>query len=360
MNAALLKKRLAEAPRMEPVDAVKLVYQSEFGCGHLLSDETDCAARVRAELDATALCADVPAAVPIGGRLCRLNLAAPQVRALLPEQIARMMRVTADFVHGDVLHFEHALDALRVLSREEATPFPPETLEDYLCAYRAQGYPPVSHSARYRAAYAPAYRVVLSDYAVLLPVLSAVNEHLRTHEFALVVLDGDCGSGKTTLANLLAALWQTQPLCTDDFFLPFSLRTEQRLHEPGGNIHYERFADEVLSGLLRGGDFSFQRYACATGGYEAVRHPAARLTVIEGSYSHHPFFAQAYAKLDAIRVFLCAQGGEQLRRLALRSPEKLARFQSEWIPLEKNYFQAYDIKGGADLVVQSQPWENEG
>ena len=36
MTEALLHKRLAETPEMEPCDGVKLLYQSRFGCGHLL------------------------------------------------------------------------------------------------------------------------------------------------------------------------------------------------------------------------------------------------------------------------------------------------------------------------------------
>ena len=39
--------------------------------------------------------------------------------------------------------------------------FSPRDLADYLTAYAAQGYPMVSHSETYRAAYHPAYRVVL-------------------------------------------------------------------------------------------------------------------------------------------------------------------------------------------------------
>ena len=43
---------------MEPVDAVKLVYQSAFGCGHLLSE--NCACRVAEELARTPARGDVP------------------------------------------------------------------------------------------------------------------------------------------------------------------------------------------------------------------------------------------------------------------------------------------------------------
>ena len=32
-------------------------------------------------------------------------------------------------------------------------------------------------------------------------------------------------------------------------------------------------------------------------------------------------------------------------------------FETRWIPLEKTYFEAYDIQGTADLVLESIPWD---
>lgn len=52
------------------------------------------------------------------------------------------------------------LDVLRALAREGRLPFGRAAAERYLMDYAAQGYPPLSHSQAYRAAYRPAYRVV--------------------------------------------------------------------------------------------------------------------------------------------------------------------------------------------------------
>ena len=78
--------------------------------------------------------------------------------------------------------------------------------------------------------------------------------------------------------------------------------------------------------------------------------------MIEGSYSHHPAFAEAYAELDALRIFVCAAEEERLRRLRAREEERFFTFQTRWIPLEKSYIEAYDIKSGADIALESQPW----
>ena len=66
---------------------------------------------------------------------------------------------------------------------------------------------------------------------------------------------------------------------------------------------------------------------------------------------------QAWQQLGAVTVFLSVDEEEQLRRIARRAPEKLQAFVDRWIPLEKNYFEAYDIKDRADIVLESQPWD---
>lgn len=355
MDERLLKELLKVAPRMEPTDAVKLAFQSAFGCGHLLADRAAVAGRIRAELARVNEEPTQPAATVIGGGLCRLNLAAPAVRALSPEHLADLMLVTARHAPEGRAAFEADLAQLRALATQGATPFSLAELDAYLAAYRAQGCPPVSHSERYRAAYAPAYRVVLEDFATLLPVLAVIDARLACEGHVLVVLDGPCGSGKTTLAGLLGEVYGAVPLHMDDFFLPFDLRTPERLAQAGGNIHHERFSAEVLEGLLRGGDVPYQRFDCQTDALLARLHKQSAVTLIEGSYSHHPAFDAAYAQLNALRVLLHVAPEEQLRRLAARDPERLSRFQSLWIPLEKNYIQAYDIKGRAHIVLNSHP-----
>lgn len=85
-------------------------------------------------------------------------------------------------------------------------------------------------------------------------------------------------------------------------------------------------------------------------------HRAAPVTVIEGSYSHHPAFAEAYGALDALRIFVHTAEEERMERLRAREGERFFTFETRWIPLEKSYLEAYDIKSGADIALESQPW----
>lgn len=194
------------------------------------------------------------------------------------------------------------------------------------------------------------------------PALTACIAHKRqTAPRTLCVIDGCCGAGKTTLAAALSEKYGGAPVIhMDDFFLPFSLRTPERLAQPGGNVHYERFAEEVLVGLEQGGEFVYHRFSCADGSLVPVHCPGdSPLIIVEGSYSLHPFFWEAWQRLQAVTVFLSVDEEEQLRRIARRSPEKLRAFADKWIPLEKNYFQGYDIEQRAQLKLVSPALEDD-
>lgn len=194
---------------------------------------------------------------------------------------------------------------------------------------------------------------------LLAAVSARLDEALGQADHALCVIDGYCGAGKTTLAGELSAHYGGAPVIhMDDFFLPYEMRTPQRLGTPGGNVHHERFLAQVVEGLKSGEAFAYQRFDCATGELLEKRCGAARVRIVEGSYSLHPALQQAWQKLGAVTVFLSVDEEEQLRRIARRAPEKLQAFVDRWIPLEKNYFQAYDIKARAQLTLTSLPRED--
>ena len=154
---SILKQHAARYPLMEPTDAVKLIYQNEFGGGHLIADEAACLAYLRAEHEKT------PAAPyyaeELGNGICRVYLGG--VKDV--EALGRAFLESAATHAGKLESFLEKLDALRRLAREGVFAFTPEALESYLADYQKTGYPPVSHSETYRRAYHPAYRVILKS-----------------------------------------------------------------------------------------------------------------------------------------------------------------------------------------------------
>lgn len=166
----------------------------------------------------------------------------------------------------------------------------------------------------------------------------------------LIAIDGRCAAGKTTLAAGLQAETGCAVIHMDHFFLRPGQRTVQRLQEPGGNVDYERFREEVMLPLGRGQGFGYRPYDCKKGELTSgIWVEPGEIAVVEGSYSCHPVLWAFYD----LRVFLDVEAGEQLRRIRIRGGEEaLARFREQWIPLEERYFAAFEIQKRCDLVLR--------
>ena len=198
----------------------------------------------------------------------------------------------------------------------------------------------------------PAYRVISTRYFHTIPVLKAAAGLLKNGSNAavpkIIVIDGRSSSGKTTLTGQLQVILDAQTIHMDHFFLPLAARSEERNKEVGGNLHYERFAEEVLPHLSRSLPFSYGVFDCGEQRItEKKRIEAPTFRIVEGSYSHHPRFGD-YADL---RLFLTLDREEQEARLKARCPERFRDFTEKWIPKEEAYFAAFDIQEKADLVL---------
>lgn len=178
----------------------------------------------------------------------------------------------------------------------------------------------------------------------------------------VISIDGHSASGKTTLAGRLAELLNAEGLTAgvvhmDDFFLPPQLRTGERLSEPGGNVHYERFSEEIfvpLSSLKenknsKSSPLIYHKFDCGTMSYsdDPAVIPLSRVYIIEGAYSQRPEFISLYD----LKIFMDITESEQRERILARNgAEGYKNFREKWIPMENRYFERFRIKENSDIV----------
>lgn len=143
---------------MQPVDAVKLLYQNEFGGGHLIRDPEGCLNYLRMEYAAVEKDDSIPLYEHIGNGIVRVNLAAVKAEEL--EQLGIAFLRSADDHKGSLDRFKEKLKVLYKVTESGAFAFGTGELQAYLESYAASGYPMVSHSQAYRASYKPAYRII--------------------------------------------------------------------------------------------------------------------------------------------------------------------------------------------------------
>lgn len=334
-------------PKMSLSDHIKLIYQNEFGCGHLLAAQDASAEWLKAECKTAH--PGIHLFEPIGNGYWRLYLKNALESGASLETLNRIVLATASQSSGSTDSLRRKLQLLFQLCQEGKLPYKAGLCQVYLMNYEAAGFPAVHHTPRYKNAYAPSYRVVSDRYARFFELLLRIDRLMAAeHRPLLVAIDGFCASGKSTLAGLLETCYDCNVFHTDDFFLRPEQRTPERLREAGGNMDRERLETEVLRPLSEGKDVLYRPYSCKT---QAVSEgnivPFQQLNIIEGSYALHPALRQYYQ----ITAVLDITPEHQWSRLKRRESQKsLELFRDKWIPLEREYAEATDLFSCTDLV----------
>ena len=158
-----------------------------------------------------------------------------------------------------------------------------------------------------------------------------------------------CASGKSTLADDIRSVFGGTVIRADSFFLPFDMRSEERLCEPGGNFHRERFKTEVVANLKNSNPFSYGVFDCASGEItHSVEVDEKKLIIIEGSYCMHPALCADYD----LKIFCRTDNKTQLLRIEKRNGlQALQMFKEKWIPFENSYFGTYSVQKQCNVTV---------
>lgn len=344
---SLFFDQLRRYPALTAQDIVKSLYQSVFGCGHFVGE----AGRkyLADELASLGASKHADFIEPIGPEYCRIHLSGLAENGLAPDTLFSLFALSSREPAGSMDIFLAGLARLEALIESGALPLDVTASREFLEKYRAAGCPAIHHSETFRAAYAPAYRVVSARICRCLPVFCAIDRALNESSVLNVAIEGGSASGKTSLAALLESVYDLNVFHMDDFFLQPHQRTPERFAQPGGNVDYERFEQEVLIPLSRGEAFTYRKFDCSTMSLgESVSVTPKKLNITEGAYSLHPRLKGAYQ----ISVFLDSDPDVQRARILARNgADMLKRFVNEWIPLEHRYFESTGVRESCDIIL---------
>lgn len=347
----ITKRALAEHykkyPKLQVQDLMKYMFQSSFGCEHLIACPEAAEEYIKKEAEQ---CGTLTEAYtePLAGDYCRVHLGYIR-EGLNPATLAKLFFLSAGHVEDGRERLEEKIAALMEAVEEGLLPFEKATVEETIEKWREAGYPACHHSETFRAAYAPAYRLVKKEYAAFLPLFLQIDRMLQEGAVTLAI-EGGSAAGKSTLGELLHKVYGCTVFHMDDFFLRPEQRTPERFAEPGGNVDRERFLEEVLLPVSKREPVAYRKFDCSTFTLkEPVTMLPTTLTVIEGVYSMHPELAEYYN----LSVFLGISDKEQKRRIEKRNtPEMAKRFFGEWIPMERKYVEAMSVKERCELVIR--------
>ncbi len=346
----ILIKQFEIYPKSQIIDFLKVIYQNEFGCGHLIDDSVNSLNRIKDELTSAAeIKSDIIEF--IGNGLCRVHLQILREKSLSAETFNKIFVLSALRLRGNKESFIEKVHIFEELCSEKILPFCADELRKIISKWEADGEYAFRHSEVFRENYSPAYRVAEKQFCDFIEFLALIDEACKEKEHIIVAIDGDCAAGKTTLAAMLNLIYECNVIHMDHFFLQEAQRTKKRLETPGGNIDFERFSTEVLIPLTQMKEFSYRPLDCRDFSFgEPIKIPLKKINIVEGAYSLHPNLSNKYD----LKIFLSVDSKEQMRRISARNGEMMAdKFKNIWIPMEKKYFSEFKISEICDLCFTS-------
>ncbi len=345
----MLENHLKAYPKLEIQDVLKFLFQSAFGCEHLVSSLEAAAGYIEREYEN--IKPGKKEIDPLDGEYSRVPLSYMK-EGLSARTLAKLFAASAKREENGLQDLKNKLKNASELVSKGIFPFTEKDFDEAVSEWERNGFCAVRHSQTFRDNYAPSYRVIANKYVPFLPLFARIDKLLSEKEKVTVAIDGGSASGKSTLGEMLSEIYGSTVFHMDDYFLPPEKRTPERMNEAGGNADRERFLSEVLLPLSRGDTVRYKKFDCGTMslGAEIEVFPE-RLVTVEGAYSMHPDLEKYYD----LTVFLDISPEHQMERITRRNTSEFAmRFFNEWIPLENTYFERTDIKKRCDLIISAE------
>jgi len=161
----LLSAHLARYPAMQLADIYKLLHQAALGPGHAVDNPAAARKRLDEELAALGDASDelLQDVISPDGRLARIHLRPYLAAGKTPDALLRALVETANTYPASPDKLARFCDCLGDLAEAGGIPFAREEVLAYFEKIARDGYPVVHHSAAFRSAYHPAYRVIAVD-----------------------------------------------------------------------------------------------------------------------------------------------------------------------------------------------------
>ncbi|MCM1259929.1 MAG: hypothetical protein NC182_03205 [Prevotella sp.] len=321
---------LKKYPAMQLEDKVKLVYQGILGPRHLdvITDLVHLQTSIQEEIDKQ----------PHFSETLYEWLSPWYLRIHLAPYVQAGLDITYLLTHF-------------LSSSQENTPLAVyhQALVLYIGEIQSTRYQEIPHhSSIYRDCYHPCYRVVHRDiltFEMRLMQLQGFLQHQVSQ--SIIALEGRCAAGKTTLCHALGDAYTI--LHMDDFFLPTTRKTKERLSEIGGNIDYELVLESLLE--IRKAYQHHQKkvilrvFNCATQTYSCREIELKECVIVEGVYAFHPYFRAQINRFAYVEV-------DQTTQLARVQQRKRALdYLQLWMPLEEIYYNHIDVYAISDIII---------
>ena len=149
-------------PRLEVADIFKFIFQSAFGCEHLVSSEERALNYIKEELKRVSA-DEAPRVDKLDGNYSRVYLSCLNDE-VTPEVMAKYFCLSAKIEPDGKEKLLEKIAVARELILDGTIALSLSVFDELHERWREAGYPAIHHSETFREAYHPAYRVIANEY----------------------------------------------------------------------------------------------------------------------------------------------------------------------------------------------------
>ncbi|MBQ8758232.1 MAG: hypothetical protein IJZ20_00895 [Clostridia bacterium] len=150
----LILNHLKVYPKAEAQDIFKFLYQSTYGCEHMISSPDTVTEYIKKEANGLTFNEGI-LTEPLDGEFYRVHLSYLN-KGLSAETLGKLFYLSAGRKNADGASLDDRLATVRELAADGKLPFSAEQLEEAIEKWRKTGFSPVHHSDSFRENYKPA------------------------------------------------------------------------------------------------------------------------------------------------------------------------------------------------------------
>lgn len=173
-----------------------------------------------------------------------------------------------------------------------------------------------------------------------------VEQSIDKQDQVIIAIDGQSASGKSTFAELLSLLFDSDIIHMDDFYLPKNETKDDQIPVHMNLIEVRN----VLDSLKKNESVTYQKFDCSIQKLtEKFTLKSPKIVIVEGAYCLHPVLQEFYD----YKIFLSISRVKQWIRLYHRNGfSKLKMFLGTWIPRENQYISHFHIRTLVDENIK--------
>ena len=178
----LILEHFEKYPKMQLQDLFKFLFQSSFGCEHLVKSFSFARDYIIAEYERmkpTVLLVD-----KLDGDYSRVGLAILN-DGLNPQTFAKLFYLSAKKEEQGAINLENKLVIAKELIQTKALPFDINEFNQFVIEWKNLNYPAIHHSQVFRENYFPCYRVIANEFIPLLPILTQIDIAISKSNFCI-------------------------------------------------------------------------------------------------------------------------------------------------------------------------------